>query len=301
MNASVVFSIDFELRWGVADVFGTDLSAYRENLEGVREAVPRLLELFARQGVHATWATVAAVALGSWEEYLTYAPSPPRYLAPRVAPPRELSALDPGGRLHFAPDLVELVARAPGQELGSHSFSHYFFGEPGFVRRDAIADAKAVAALFERKFGMPPRSFVFPRNQIGFVDVLEQHGLRRVRTNPDAAAWNAPIGVRNWGPLRAMRFAESFFGVRPASRVGTALPASGFLRLGLPDALFRAHRRAVSHAASRLREHEFLHLWFHPHNLGDAPTQRVARLASVLSAISDATHGGVRFLSMAET
>ena len=227
-------------------------------------------------------------------------PRPPQYLDPRLAPPKELPSLDPAGRLHFAPDLVELVARAPGQELGSHSFSHFFYGEPGFVCRDATADATAVAELFERKFGSPPRSFVFPRNQVGFVDVLEQHGLRHVRTNPATAVWNAPIGVREWGPLRAVRFAESFIGMSPARRAGAAVPASGLVRLNLPEPLFRAHRVALARATSRLRDDEFLHLWFHPHGLGDAPAQRVARLESVFSAISDATRGDVRFLAMAE-
>ena len=66
MNANatskVVWSLDFELRWGMHDRLGLDRDLYRRNLEGAREAVPRLLQLFTRRGVRATWATVGALA-----------------------------------------------------------------------------------------------------------------------------------------------------------------------------------------------------------------------------------------------
>ena len=60
-SGRVVFSLDFELRWGVHDVYGTDFSAYRSNLEQVRDAVPVLLRLFSSYGVRATWAAVGAL------------------------------------------------------------------------------------------------------------------------------------------------------------------------------------------------------------------------------------------------
>src|SRR5215831_12070400 len=70
MNAGappmVVWSLDFELRWGMHDLLGLDRDRYRNNLEGAREAVPEFLQLFTRRGVRATWATVGAlhVAVG---------------------------------------------------------------------------------------------------------------------------------------------------------------------------------------------------------------------------------------------
>jgi hypothetical protein len=300
VTATVVISLDFELRWGMADLLGADVAAYRDNLLGVREVVPRLLECFARRQVRATWATVAAVALESWEEYRALAPPVPLYLDRNHAPPDGLEQLDPRGELHFAPELVKLVAQAPGQELASHSFSHFFFGEAGFVRRDAEADAAAVAALFSRKFGRRPRSFVFPRNQVAFIDVLLAHGIEKVRTNPPGAVWNAPVGWREWAPLRALRFAQSFSAVEPARCEGAAVPASAFVRLNLPEPLFRAHLAALANATRRLAERNVLHLWLHPHNLGDAPAERVRRLEHVLEAVAHAAKGEVRFVPMAE-
>src|SRR5262249_384382 len=74
-----VWSLDFELRWGMHDLLGMDRNAYRTNLEGAREAVPLLLDLFVQRGVRATWATVGALACNDWDEYFRLAPPPPAY------------------------------------------------------------------------------------------------------------------------------------------------------------------------------------------------------------------------------
>ena len=43
----IVLSLDFELRWGVHDLYGDDFEANRAVLERVHEAVPALLSLLA--------------------------------------------------------------------------------------------------------------------------------------------------------------------------------------------------------------------------------------------------------------
>ena len=72
-----VLSLDFELRWGVHDVYGVDISGYRENLEQERYAAPALLELLAQYDTRATWATVGAIGCESWDEYFARAPAAP--------------------------------------------------------------------------------------------------------------------------------------------------------------------------------------------------------------------------------
>jgi hypothetical protein len=294
----VVVSLDFELRWGMTDVFGRDMSAYRSNLLGVREIVPALIERFEKRGIHATWATVAALACENWDEYQAAAPKAPHYLETSLAIPSDLRTLDASGDLHFAPELVSLIAHSK-QELASHSFSHFFFGEPGAMEKDARDDAKAVSDFFQKKFKKRPTSLVFPRNQVAFGEIFAEHGLRTQRSNPQNAIWDLPVELREWKPARLMRFAESFVGVTPARRAGIYFPASSFVRLQLPEPLFRLHRLALARAARALRSHEYLHLWFHPHNLGDAPTMRMDRLESIFDAIGDAVSGAVEFFPMA--
>ena len=63
-----IISLDFELNWGVHDVF--PLERYGENLLGAREAIPRMLELFQRFDIHATWATVGMLYFENKKELL---------------------------------------------------------------------------------------------------------------------------------------------------------------------------------------------------------------------------------------
>ena len=62
-NADITFnqgvftvSIDFELYWGVRDNW--TIEQYKNNLEGVSNAIPEILKVFNENGIHATWATV---------------------------------------------------------------------------------------------------------------------------------------------------------------------------------------------------------------------------------------------------
>lgn len=290
-SPSLVLSIDFELRWGVHDSQGPDPENYRVNLEGVREVVPRLLDLFEKLEVRATWATVGAMSCEGWDDYFARRPQGPQYLEPRLRFDPRWVDRDPHGHQHFAPRLVEDVATTAGQEVGSHTFGHIYFREPGVMRRDVAADSEAAAAVLAERAGYAPRSLVFPRNQVGFVDTLQQAGIDAVRTHAPGWAWQRTESVRQSSLVRALRLWSAF---RP--RVGAhsngdgvaGLPATSFVRFNLPETAFRASMRALAAKARRLKPGESLHLWFHPHNLGDAPARKVGRLRQIIESLHDA-------------
>src|SRR5439155_19397017 len=169
---SVVISLDFELRWGMHDRFGFSLDAYRENLENIHEVVPALLKLFSAREIRATWAAVGALACRDWSEYFGRAPEPPKYHDTSLAVDPRYADVDPEGRLHFAPELVRTIHATPGQELGTHTFSHILMREPGVTADDVRADLYAVAQLSQDRFGAPPVSLVFPCNQVAFLPVV---------------------------------------------------------------------------------------------------------------------------------
>ena len=297
MSASIVVSLDFELRWGLFDILREDAAAYRRNLLGVREVVPRLLEAFTARGVRATWAVVGAVACSGWDEWYARAPSTPRYDDVALRWNDAYRKLDPTGELHFAPDLVERVVATPGQEIASHTFSHVYLREPGFSRDDAIADADAMVRLFEDRWGSPPRSIVFPRNQIGHVDVLRGRGIEAWRENPAQFYWGATSNAEKSRWIRALRFADSLLPMGRRGAPPSARRASYFVRAGLPKALWRAHRARVRADARRLADGDVLHLWWHPHNLGGAPAALVERVCTLLDEVQDAAPRA-RFRSM---
>jgi peptidoglycan/xylan/chitin deacetylase (PgdA/CDA1 family) len=304
----VVLSLDFELRWGLHDVLGDDIDAYRENLEGVRDVVPRLLALFGARGVRATWATVGALACRDWDEYFTRAPAMPRYVNPKLAFDPRWADRDPSGALHFAPDLLERIATAPGQEIGSHTFSHIYFGEPGVMARDVERDAAATSAIFEERLGVRPISLVFPRNQLGFLAVLAQSGVEVVRSNPPKWYWQRNVLHQESRLQRAARFADalrplSAGAVRTSSDDAAGVletTGSAFIRLAGPALVYRAVRNAIEARAAKLADGDVLHLWLHPHNLGADPALTLDRLEGILDGVSRRAPRGTRFSTMGE-
>ena len=73
MSGRLVFSLDFELMWGVRDHRTVD--DYGDAVLGVRQALPRLLKLFDAYGVSATWATVGLLFARNRQEMLEYFPA----------------------------------------------------------------------------------------------------------------------------------------------------------------------------------------------------------------------------------
>ena len=301
MNPHVVISLDFELRWGVADKLPDSPEPYRRNLEGEPEAVYGMLEYFGREGIGATWATVGAVSCSDWDEYLDRAPPPPAYEDPRHGFKNSWRALDPHGDLHFAPAAVAAIAAACGQELASHTFSHIYFRETGCGPGDVVADSRAVAAAFEEKFGIMPTSFVFPRNQLGHVDLLRQAGIRRWRTNPRARSWNATRRDEQSRLTRGMRLIDALAPIGSRRAPSHEMRASYLIRFPLSDRLWKLHMRRIQRDARDLRCGETLHLWWHPHNLGANVAGNLRRLAELIDTVREAVPADTRFLSMRDS
>jgi peptidoglycan/xylan/chitin deacetylase (PgdA/CDA1 family) len=307
MARHLVLSLDFELRWGVYDVcdrHGLNLDAYRKNLEGVRDAVPALLELFRQTDVRATWATVAAVACEGWDDYHQRAPELPKYLDSHLRWDSAVERADPEGRLYFAPDLVKAVAAAPGQELASHTFSHIYFRELGCTRGDVEADTAALARFFTERFGRAPTSLVFPCNQVAFQDVLRNWGIRTWRENQDAWYYQVnSLPEEQTIFCRAARLTDSLANLgRRDSLVDStgAQRASFFIRFNLPKALWVLQRRRITAEARALRDGHALHLWCHPHNLGADPKATISMLRELLESIREATKGKLVSSTMTE-
>lgn len=285
----VVISLDFELRWGVHDVYGRDFSRFRESLEGGRDVVPALLERFAARGLHATWATVGALGCTGWEDYFSRAPQPPDYAKPGLRVDPRYAELDPAGELHFAPDLVRAIAATAGQELGMHTFSHLYLRESGITAADVAADLAAARALFEERYGVRPTSLVFPRNQCAFIDVVRASGIRMWRGNPGPWYYEREDSESHGSLVRALKLLD---GINPLRRLaapvsGDMTRASMFLRLNLPRPLWRSHIARIRGELGSLAPDDVFHLWFHPHNVGAATAERLSRLDTVLDMIAE--------------
>jgi hypothetical protein len=307
-----VVSLDFELHWGVRD--HRTIADYRDNLLGVRRVIPALLALFSEFGVRATWATVGFLFFETIDELLAAIPAELPHYADRKLDP--YAALNEVGRdevedpFHFAPTLIRQIQATAGQEIATHTFSHYYAGAPGPSLESFRADIRAAKSAGQR-FGVEIKSVVFPRNQVSMphIRICAEEGLiayRGVESDPYVAAGNGRVD-------RAKRFTDAYVNLAgpccgiPRKLEGleiVSVPQSRFLRpcsrrLELLDAL--KLRRILSSMTFAAENQLLFHLWWHPHNFGVNTDLNLSFLRAILEHYR-ALHERLEFqsLTMAE-
>jgi glycosyltransferase involved in cell wall biosynthesis/peptidoglycan/xylan/chitin deacetylase (PgdA/CDA1 family) len=313
---ALVISLDFELHWGVRDLEAPD-GPYRTNLLGAREAIPRILALFEEFGVHATWATVGMLFAKDREALRRHTPGlKPLYDDRRLCPYDEpIGGGETDDPLHFASSLIDRIRGTPGQEVGSHTFSHYYCLERGQTPDAFRADLEAAVAIAAAR-GIALRSLVFPRNQVNpaYVPLLRDAGIECFRGN-QRGRFHGALRIadeRRW--MRAARFPGAYFGIRPVSttpwddiqrRGGVvSIPANAFLRpftRRLPVLETLQLRRLRSGLVRAARRREVFHLWWHPHNFGAETDRNLTALRRLLETYSRLSRDhGFRSLTMHE-
>jgi peptidoglycan/xylan/chitin deacetylase (PgdA/CDA1 family) len=296
---ALVVSLDFELYWGMRDV--VTLEAYRANLEGTPQAIRRMLDVFEQREIHATWACVGLLFARDAEEARRFAPRVrPSYRARELSPFDALDRheIDRDPQCYFASDVIATIAKRPHQEIGTHTFSHYYCNEVGQTAEQFDADLAAAVAIAEQS-GVQLRSLVFPRNQSNpdYLPILARRGITSYRGL--TANWAFEHSDSQMGTIvrRAARLADNYAPLCPVAPTqsdrlhGTPLdiPGSRFLRPYNPrlrhlDAL-RMHRMKaeMTHAAEA---GHIYHLWWHPHNFGIHTSENLLFLDRLLEHAS---------------
>ena len=211
MNGTFMVSLDFELFWGMLDVCA--LEAYQENVLGGKKAIPQLLQLFEKYGIHATWATVGFLFADNYQELSQFLPElRPGYDNPALdgyANFAKIGQDEKTAPCFYAPGLLKLIANTKGQEIGSHTFCHYYCREKGQTVEEFEADMRAAKAIAESK-GYPVTSAILPRNQCEpeYTEVLRRCGFTAYRDEEND--WiHEKIKFRPL--LRALRLLDVYF------------------------------------------------------------------------------------------
>lgn len=313
-TGAFIVSLDFELLWGVRD--HRTIGDYGQNILGARKAIPSMLELFKEYGVHATWATVGFLFFDNKRDLLSGCPQlKPAYDNVALSPYAALAQLGENEDVdpyHFGKSLLELIKSYPGQEIGSHTFCHYYCQEPGqgeeTFRADIVAAIKAADAM-----GLKLTSLVFPRNQSNeeYLSVCSELGIKCFRGTE--TSWPYRRGSRQGESklTRAARLADSYINLSGHNTFtvinGTGLinvPSSRFLRpynrkLAFADPLrLRRITSAIKHAA---KNGEAYHLWWHPHNFGSNLAENISFLREVLDCFAAMKNQfGMQSITMSE-
>jgi len=297
-----IISLDFELNWGVHDVFSLEM--YKENILGVREAIPRMLGVFNKFDIHATWATVGMLCFENKKELLSKLPTlQPSYKNATFSPYRKLGSIgeneaeDP---IHFGSSLVKEIVEYPNQELATHTFSHYYCLEKGQSIDEFEADLKASLKV-ANAIGHPAKSLVFPRNQINleYLQVCKEYGVQSFRGNEKSWVYKeSPFN--NEGVLKRMLrlldcylniFGHHTYLIREVDTEPIVnLPSSRFLRpyntsLKVFEPLrLKRIKKSITNAA---KNGEVFHLWWHPHNFGKDLDMNIKFLTEILTHVSN--------------
>ena len=210
---------------------------------------------------------------------------------------------------------MDLIGASPGQEVGSHTFSHYYCLEPGQSEATFRADLAAAQSI-ARWRGLELTSLVLPRNQWNpaYTDAVLALGFRCIPGPPAHTGPRSPTSGGRNALRRGARLADTYVGVSPppTTRWDEVLspsglcdvPASAFLRPFNParrllEPLRRARLRSGLRQAAR--HGRIFHLWWHPHNFSQHRSENVALLEQVLDEFDRlATSEGMQSLTMAD-
>ncbi len=295
MAGRLVVSLDFELFWGMTDC--ATLDSYGTNIRGAHTAIPRLLSLFEKYGIHATWATVGLLFADDAADATRFAPPEslyPTYENTALLTYRELNtlAIDEGNKTYFfAPTLIDTIAKTPHQEIASHTFAHYYCREVGQTPTQFAADMAAAGAIATAK-GYTLSSVVLPRNQCepAYTKVLAEAGYTAYRDEEND--WiHEKVHFR---PLmRILRLLDVYFpltgqgGYTPQKESGIwNLVGSRMYKPVVPKLRFleglklRRIKKQMLHAA---KNGLTFHLWWHPHNIGVMTDEHLKQLEEIFA------------------
>lgn len=296
-KGNFVISLDFEIYWGVHDA--VSIESYKENLLGVRKVIPELLHLFNKFQIKATFATVGLLFFDEKNDLLNNLPErKPEYVQ------RELSSYYSQIKLigkneeedpfHFGLSLIQKIQKFQ-QEIGCHTFSHYYCLEKGQTTEDFKADLIAAKKIaFKRSIEL--KSIVFPRNQYNktYLQICKEEGFSTFRGNEKSVLFSSRTQRNDSLLRRPLRLIDAYINLsghncysKEEMKNGELIniPASKFLRpysrkFSFLDKLkLKRITNSMNYAAKQGLTY---HLWWHPHNFGKNIPQNLLFLEKIL-------------------
>jgi hypothetical protein len=279
-----IISLDFELMWGVRDKLTID--TYGENIIGVQNVIPKLLNIFETNKIAATFSTVGFLFFKNKNELIKSLPkSLPTYIDQNLSPYYQyINSLtnNNSDKHHFANDLIQLIKQCPNQEIGTHTFCHYYCLEPGQTLANFEQDIIS-AVNIGKQHDIKIQSLVFPRNQINaaYLSSCKKHGLICYRGNEKSWLFTPKNGKDETPLRRALRLLDAYINISgsntydvPANSLADEpinLPSSRFLRpysKWLKYFEFLRLARIKNAMTVAAKNNQVFHLWWHPHNFG---------------------------------
>jgi peptidoglycan/xylan/chitin deacetylase (PgdA/CDA1 family) len=289
-------SLDFELMWGVFDKRTID--SYGRNVKGVHAVIPKMLRLFSEYDIHATWAAVGCLFYEKLDELKADLPQlQPEYITERFSAYSHIKTISPENfkQYYSGLELLMQIKSIEGQEIGTHTFSHYYCLEKG---QDLSSFRSDIHKAIERAavLGIEINSIIFPRNQFKeeYLDVCKKEGLIAYRGTENSFIQRPRTQDKLNFFIRALRFVDTYVNITgdnvykqiDINLEGLVnIPASFFFRPYssknrlLEYLKIRRYKKAMLSAA---KSGSLFHLWWHPHNFGSNQEQNLDQLKEII-------------------
>ena len=298
-QGTFVISIDFELHWGCIESKKELTTDHQQYFLNTRKAIPEMLSIFKKHNIHATWAIVGMLFNKNIDEWEKNKPlNLPKYLDSKVSVYDWIeknnfhSEDDP---FHFAPALIELIKNTKHQEIGTHTYSHYYCLEQGQSQEQFFEDI-TIAKKIALQNNIEIKSLVFPRNQFNkeYLPLCNKLGITSIRSNPDVWYWS-PVAKSTFF-RKLSRTLDAYLKINPQKKVylkeinaqasPIQLPASRLYKPWIPRfSIINKLKlnRILNEMTSAAKFGSCYHLWWHPHNFGNHPLECLEELNKIVN------------------
>ena len=302
-----ILSLDFELAWGMHDLWDADIGIPKAMIAAYMrtrtEVVDALLRLFQKYDISATWATVGYMFHDQDDTQESYANKHIQRLATASLSCTE----DEFKSIWLGDDLITKVQAAnPTQDIGSHTYSHVIFSDPTCTADVADREIAQCVAL-AKQMDLPLKSFVFPRNEEAHHDVLQKYGFTSYRSVQPGWVNHFSGQAQRWA-----KFLSDAIGLTPPlavveeKREGLwGISASAYYRPAYGKARFIPNRSRVGQSMrginKAIKKCGIYHLYLHPSDMAFASERLLDGLEQILNHAAEARQNGqLDTLSMAQ-
>lgn len=290
-----VLSLDTELCWGVIDK-PDQLKKNKKYYEQARECIDKILVLLEKYDISATWAVVGHLFL---QQCKSCGRQKPSNISRNVYPCYRKDRFEQcpctnekEAPLWYGRDIINKIMNCKvHQEVGCHSFAHIPYGDVN-TKRDAAKNDLSNCVCEAEKYGLKLRSFVFPRNDEGYIDELQRFGFEAYRGVEPTWYRRFPRKLKKIchiidqflvtrPPVSLPEYRQGIYNI-PGSMF--YLPMNGFRRLiPLRFRIYKA-RKGIE---SAIKHKKVFHLWFHPFNIATSQEKLLHGLEEIFKYVKE--------------
>ncbi len=302
-KGTLCISLDTELIWGRVHLHNID--SFKSRARKDWKTIPEILTLLKKYSAPATWAVTGHMMLKSCDGcHLDLVR--PRYKNQEF----DWFKYDPGTDEKQNPDwygksLFLKIKSTPKQEIASHTYSHFFWGQEGCTHESAESDMNAWIRV-AKSYGITATSFVFPKNSVGHLSLLKKNGFTTYR-GPDINWFStAPNIFKHILQILDFLLPVSPSSVKVSKNAGLInipgsyyFPSARGIRKYIPKGL-RAYK-AKRGIDSAIKKGEIFHLWSHPIDFADQTSKLMYDFEEILAyANKKVVEGKLEIKSMKE-